>query len=738
MLLGILLSPVAQASASPEPKNVLVVFSQAPGLPAYQIFFDNMSNTLRQRFSGPINFYVEYLDRGRFPSEDSLKQRFDLINQQYSNMKIDLLVLIGGDILAPVARYASPSFQGIPNIYVEFQIDHGSIPSFFQKSGSVGIVLSIDLKTTLDTALKLHPQASELYVISGSSPADLSYEKMMRAVSPRYENKVRVTYLTGLSMEEMLEKVGKITENSIILYLAFQRDLRGVHYYPREILRVIAEKSKAPIYGIFDSYLGHGIVGGYIFSSEQVGSKVGELGVRILKGEHPDTLPIIRESMNVFMFDWQQLKRFGIKEANLPSGSVVRYKQFSAWDLYGWYIIGGILFIVLQSAVVIYLIVLVRKQKHTEEQLRDAEEKYRSLYENAPAAYFSMSPEDGAILQCNTTAARLFGYEKEELRNMRLLDLCGPHDMDKQEAKKVFSRFRQGEVLHNVELQMMKKDGEPLWVKLSIEPVKDLHGNVAEGRSIVIDITESKRARDEAVLAREELRRFERSSQLGELVASLAHELNQPLAAILSNAQLALRVLQSASPDLSLGLTILRDIVQDDKRAAGVITSLRSMVKKEKKVKEKLDINEVIQDVFALFHGEAIIRKVDIALDLDRSLPLINGDKVQLQQVVLNLFMNAADAMAEVSETSRKIMVRTCATDQAVRVAVRDFGPGIDPAKLDEIFQPFFTTKNTGMGMGLSVSNSIIRLHEGRIWAENNPDGGATFFVEIPVLTHNR
>ena len=162
------------------------------------------------------------------------------------------------------------------------------------------------------------------------------------------------------------------------------------------------------------------------------------------------------------------------------------------------------------------------------------------------------------------------------------------------------------------------------------------------------------------------------------------------------------------------------------------------MVKKEKKVKEKFDINEVIQDVFALFHGEAIIRKVDIAIDLDRSLPSINGDKVQLQQVVLNLFMNAADAMAEVSETNRKIMVRTCAIDQTVRVAVRDFGPGIDPAKLDEIFQPFFTTKSTGMGMGLSVSNSIIRLHEGRIWAENNPDGGATFFVEIPAITGER
>ena len=349
MLLGFLLSPVARASTSPEPKNVLVVFSQAPGLPAYQIFFDNMSSTLRQGFSGPINFYVEYLDRSRFPSEDSLQQRFDLINRHYSTMKIDLLVLIGGGILAPVARYASPSFQGIPNIYVEFQIDPGSILSFFQKSSSIGIVLNIDLKTTLDTALKFHPQASELYVISGSSPSDLSYEKMVRAISPQYENKVRVSYLTGLSMEKLLEKVGKIPENSIILYLAFQRDLRGVHYYPREILRVIAERSRAPIYGIFDSYLGYGIVGGYIFSSERVGSKVGELGVRILKGEHHDTLPIIREGMNVYMFDWQQLKRFEIKEANLPSGSVVRYKQYSAWDLYRWYIIGGILFIVLQT-----------------------------------------------------------------------------------------------------------------------------------------------------------------------------------------------------------------------------------------------------------------------------------------------------------------------------------------------------------------------------------------------------
>jgi two-component system sensor kinase FixL len=210
--------------------------------------------------------------------------------------------------------------------------------------------------------------------------------------------------------------------------------------------------------------------------------------------------------------------------------------------------------------------------------------------------------------------------------------------------------------------------------------------------------------------------------------------LNQPLAAILSCAQAALRFLQSGPPNLDLVRTILQNIVEDDKRAAGVIRSLRSLVKGEVKEKEPLDINEVLGDVLPLFRSEAIIQNVEIKTDFDSSLPPVLGDRIQLQQVALNLVMNATEAMSQILPQKRMIILRTHATDDRVQVAVQDFGPGIDSNKTDDIWQPFFTTKDTGLGIGLSVCSSIIRAHGGRMWAENNPDGGATFFFELSVM----
>jgi C4-dicarboxylate-specific signal transduction histidine kinase len=160
------------------------------------------------------------------------------------------------------------------------------------------------------------------------------------------------------------------------------------------------------------------------------------------------------------------------------------------------------------------------------------------------------------------------------------------------------------------------------------------------------------------------------------------------------------------------------------------------MLKREEREREPLNINTVLDEVLNLFHSEAIVRNVAIERDFDRSLPPVFADKIQLQQVALNLVVNAADAMSENphEHEKRKIILRTHATDHGIQVAVRDFGPGIDPAKLDDIWQPFFTTKSAGLGMGLNVSRSIVQAHGGRIWAENQPDGGAMFTFEIPVI----
>ena len=222
---------------------------------------------------------------------------------------------------------------------------------------------------------------------------------------------------------------------------------------------------------------------------------------------------------------------------------------------------------------------------------------------------------------------------------------------------------------------------------------------------------------------------------MGELAASLAHELNQPLTAILSNAQAAQRFLNAKSADLKEVREILEDIVTDNNRAGEVIRRMRALVKKENLEIAPIPIASVIGDVVQLVHSDGVLRNIRVELECQDGLPSVRGDRVQLQQVVLNLLINAFDAMKEAIATERNVKVRAKTNGAGtVEVSVRDHGTGLTSDELAKIFQPFYTTKREGLGMGLPISRSIIEAHGGRLWVENNPDRGATFYFTVPTI----
>jgi two-component system sensor kinase FixL len=223
---------------------------------------------------------------------------------------------------------------------------------------------------------------------------------------------------------------------------------------------------------------------------------------------------------------------------------------------------------------------------------------------------------------------------------------------------------------------------------------------------------------------------------MGELTASLAHELKQPLAAIRSNAQAAQRFLANEKPDFDELREILLDIIKDNRRADDVIGRLRTLMRKTELQITELNINNVIREIIPLTNSYEIMRNISLEFELDEKiLPIIAGDRVQLQQVILNLVLNASEALINVGTDFRKVVVRTTQKDpQYVTVAIKDRGPGIDEQILERLFEPFYTTKQEGLGMGLAISRSIIDVLGGNLWAENNPDRGATFYFTVPVF----
>ena len=244
------------------------------------------------------------------------------------------------------------------------------------------------------------------------------------------------------------------------------------------------------------------------------------------------------------------------------------------------------------------------------------------------------------------------------------------------------------------------------------------------------------RAREEQLrVTQAELAHVARVSTMGELAASIAHEVNQPLGAIVGNADICLRWLDEPEPDLAQLREALEDISNDGHRASQVIARIRSLVKKHVPDKLPLDFNEVVAEVIDLVSHEAQRKQVSLVLEIEDALPEVVADRVQLQQVLINLVMNGIEAMSEVDDRRRELTVTTARADGAVLAAVSDCGVGIDSASLEQIFKPFHTTKSGGMGMGLAISRSIVESHGGKLWAESNEQGGATFKFTLPVDT---
>ncbi len=251
--------------------------------------------------------------------------------------------------------------------------------------------------------------------------------------------------------------------------------------------------------------------------------------------------------------------------------------------------------------------------------------------------------------------------------------------------------------------------------------------------SVVRDITERKRAEDEAHELRDELAHVGRVGVLGALAGSLAHEINQPLTAVMANAQAALRLVAGPRPDLAELREMLADIVTDNRRAGDVLHRLRTFIRKGTPAHATVDVNGTIEEVVRLLKGDLLARGVWLEVHLDPEVPTVVADRVQLQQVVVNLLVNAFDAVGEREVGGRRVILRTDLHDERVVVAVADQGTGVSDEQLRRLFEPFFTTKSEGLGLGLAICRAIVSAHGGVLGAERNADRGMTFSFSLPV-----
>lgn len=335
---------------------------------------------------------------------------------------------------------------------------------------------------------------------------------------------------------------------------------------------------------------------------------------------------------------------------------------------------------------------------------------------------------DFPVNYANQSFQSMTGYAKREIIGRNYFSLYGA-DADPRIVEEIRHTMHKGKAFHG-EMLNFQKSGKKYWNLLRLAPVRDSGGAVTHYIGIQTDVTLMRQRDLEIQEQREELLHVTRVGRLAEFVSSLAHEISQPLTAILSYAQAAQRILGERDPELQ---GILQYIVEDDQRAAEVIRRLRSLLKKSKPEIKPIDINALIKETMVFIATDAAVRNNVLKMDLEADLPLVDGDRIQLQQVILNLISNSFDAM-ENDQGPHEMLIRTSRQGAGtITVAVQDSGCGIPLENMPKLFTHFFTSKADGLGMGLAISRSIVESHGGRLEGENNPDRGVTFSFTLPI-----
>jgi len=359
-------------------------------------------------------------------------------------------------------------------------------------------------------------------------------------------------------------------------------------------------------------------------------------------------------------------------------------------------------------------------------------ERFRQMAEVAPVFIWMAGPDKGCIY-FNQRWLDFTGHALEEEIGHGWAH--GVHPNDRARCLATYDKAFDHREEFTMEYRIRRHDGQYRWVLDTGTPVCGADGTLAGFVGACVDVTAQKEARDALRQSQQDLARMGRRASLGELSGSLAHELNQPLGAILTNAGAAQRLLSHPDPDLDELREILADIIEADRRARDLITHLRDLLEKTEPGLRAVELNAVVQNAIDLVKGEVEIQETDVSADLARSLPLVLGEAVQLEQVILNLMLNALAAMRDVPAGARHLAISTARHDtQSIRVTVRDCGSGVREEDLTRIFKSFYTTKPGGLGMGLAISRLIVQTHGGRLWAENNDDHGASFHFILPAV----
>ena len=724
----VFLALTALAATNVPAKRVLIIDSFGRDIGPFNAVAAAFRTTLTRELAEPVDVDEAPFDTARFAEPKQEANFVDFLQNHYGGRKLDLVVPINFPALSFVVRHRKRLFPETPMLITA--TDQRRIRPEFLTTNTAVVPYNVNVPRMVEAILQVLPDTKNIVVVLGNSPLEKFWLGEFRREFQRFTNRVSFTWFNDLSFEEMKRQAAALPAHSAIFYCFVTRDAVGVPYSDDAALKSLSAIANAPIFPVFESQFGQGVVGGRLLPDKSLGVEAARVALRILRGEVPSSIPTKPFGTSPPVYDWRELRRWGISESRFrPAASFNSGSRRFGISIAGTSSLRSII-IAVQAALIVGLLLQRARRRRAEAQLRESQE-FMELSTSAGELGLWVRDLEGGELWANPRLRSLFGFGENDV--LRFDDvLARIHPDDRSQTVSLIQHAQENGVPFEADFRILN-NGTERWIAAKGQSVGNAPGSALRRMGALSDITTRKNAELEAQRHRDELAHVSRVSMMGQLASALAHELNQPLGAILRNAEAAELFLQASPPDLQELRAILADIRKDDQRAGAVIDRMRALLKRRESQWSELDLNAVTEEVAGLLRFDAEARLVKLTLELSRSVPGVRGDRVQLQQVLLNLILNAMDAMNGCETGRRCVAVCVRPREEEVEVAVSDSGHGISADNVKRLFEPFFTTKTSGMGMGLAISRTIIEVHGGRLWAENNPAGGATFRFTLPV-----
>jgi PAS domain S-box-containing protein len=515
-----LLSP-AVASGQPSPKRVLIFSSDDQFLPAITLLNQSIRSTMKNGLPVPVQFFYEAQDGFRIPNDKYEEELVRLLQRKYDGEHIDLIYVFGPPALRFLLKHKGELFSDTPVVFIV--TDQNRVADLNLGSHVTGVSGKIELSPTLDIALALQPQTQRVVVVAGKASIDTALMEQAHKEFRPYEGKVEFAYLTGLPVEELRTRLAGLPDKSIVFYLSVQSDSPAKIYDNTEVLSLLAQSSRAPIYGASQTYIGRGLIGGRLIDYEALGIRAAEVGLRILAGESPQNIPPLTVP-DTTMFDWRELRRWGISEQNLPPGSVVRFKELSLWELYKWRIVGLISLCLLEAMLIALLLVSRARRRQAERASKasaaQAEAGRRRLDEvvsNVPGIVWESRLQPDSTTRKTAFVShyveKMLGYSVDEWIATRDFWLTIIPEEDRERTRRdgeaIFASGKEGVL----QFRWIAKDGRVLWVEAHLAAICDETGKAVGLRGVTMNITDRKQAEETLHRTLEEVSRLKNQLQ---------------------------------------------------------------------------------------------------------------------------------------------------------------------------------------------------------------------------------